>query len=62
LNGKRIGVYQWGIIALVWIVGVLAEEHGLDIASVDWVAETESRFLCGCPEAPAFVTRKRDKR
>ena len=49
LNGKRIGVYQWGITALVWIVGVLAEEHGLDIASVDWVAETESRVPLRMP-------------
>jgi len=43
LNGKRIAIREWGMTAVVWIVGILADEHGFDIRSVDWVAERESR-------------------
>jgi len=43
LNGKRIAIPEWGMTAVVWIVGILADDHGLDIQSVDWVAERNSR-------------------
>ena len=50
LNGKRIGIFQWGITASVWLLGTLAEEYSLDITSVEWVAETESRVPMKVPE------------
>ncbi len=50
LNGKRIAVREWGMTAVVWIVGILAEEYGLDIRSVDWVAVKEARVPIRMPE------------
>jgi 4,5-dihydroxyphthalate decarboxylase len=50
LNGKRIAIYEWGMTALVWIVGILAEEHGFDLRSVEWVAEREPRVPIEMPE------------
>ncbi len=50
LNGKRIALPEWGLTAVVWIVGILADEHGLDIRSVDWVAERKSRVPIELPD------------
>lgn len=50
LNGKRIAIYEWGMTALVWIVGILAEEYGLDVRSVEWVAERKPRVPIEMPE------------
>lgn len=50
LNGKRIAIPEWGMTAVVWIVGILAEEHGFDIRTVEWVAERRSRVPIGLPD------------
>ena len=49
LNGKRIVIREWGMTAVVWIVGILAEEYGLDVGSVDWVAAIEPRVPIPMP-------------
>jgi 4,5-dihydroxyphthalate decarboxylase len=50
LNGKRIAIREWGMTAVVWIVGILAEEHGLDLHTVDWVASLAPRVPIPMPE------------
>jgi len=50
LNGKRIAIREWGMTAVVWIVGILAEEYGLDVNSVDWVAALEPRVPIRMPK------------
>jgi 4,5-dihydroxyphthalate decarboxylase len=37
LNGRRIGMPEWGMAAAVWARGMLVDEYGLDTASVQWV-------------------------
>lgn len=37
LNGKRIGVQLYTMTAAVWIRGVLQNEYGVDISSIEWV-------------------------
>ncbi len=37
LNGKRIGLPEWGMAAAVWARGMLADLHGFDQHSVRWV-------------------------
>lgn len=37
LNGKRIGMPEWGMAAAVWARGMLTDEHGLDPRSIRWV-------------------------
>ena len=50
LNGKRIAIREWGMTAVVWIIGILAEEHGFDMRSVEWVAERPPRVPMRMPE------------
>jgi 4,5-dihydroxyphthalate decarboxylase len=38
LNGKRVGVQTWITTAALWAKGILEEEHGVDLASITWVA------------------------
>ncbi|MFC1798311.1 ABC transporter substrate-binding protein [Thermodesulfobacteriota bacterium] len=49
LNGKRIGIREWGMTAVIWIVGIMGEEYGLDMTSIDWVAVTEPRVPIRMP-------------
>ena len=50
LNGKRVAIREWGMTAVVWIVGILAEEYGLDVNSVEWVAALEPRVPIQMPK------------
>lgn len=36
LAGKRVGIPVWAQTAGVWVRGSLAEDHGLDLGSVEW--------------------------
>jgi 4,5-dihydroxyphthalate decarboxylase len=49
LNGKRIAIREWGMTALVWIVGILQEEYGLDLRSIRWVAAKKPRVPIQMP-------------
>ena len=39
LKGKRIGIQGWTNSASVWQRGLLAEDFGVDLKSIEWVAE-----------------------
>ena len=43
LNGKRIGVREWGMTALLWVIGILSDHHGLDLRSIRWHAARPAR-------------------
>lgn len=49
LNGKRIAIREWGMTALVWILGILGEEYGVDLRSIDWVAAQKPRVPIPMP-------------
>lgn len=36
LAGRRVGIPEWAQTAVVWARGLLAERHGVDLASIDW--------------------------
>ena len=38
LNGRRVGVQNWITSAAVWAKGILEDDHGVDLASITWVA------------------------
>lgn len=38
LNGKRIGIQSWFTTTALWARGILAEEYGVDLTSITWVA------------------------
>jgi len=37
LHGKRIGVRSYSVTTGAWIRGILANDYGVDLGSVDWV-------------------------
>jgi 4,5-dihydroxyphthalate decarboxylase len=37
LHGKRVGVQTWITSAALWAKGMLVEDHGVDLAAIDWV-------------------------
>ncbi len=41
LNGRRVGIRNWETTAGLWARGVLADEHGVDLASIDWVSQDD---------------------
>lgn len=41
LNGKRIGIRTWETTAGVWIRGMLQHDYGVDLTSIQWVAQDE---------------------
>jgi 4,5-dihydroxyphthalate decarboxylase len=38
LNGKRIGLQTWITSAALWAKGMLEDDHGVDLASIEWIA------------------------
>ncbi len=38
LNGRRVGVQTWITSAALWAKGILEDDHGVDLASIEWVA------------------------
>ncbi len=50
LNGKRIAIQEWGMTAMLWIVGILTEEYGFDANSVEWMAALPPRASIRMPE------------
>jgi 4,5-dihydroxyphthalate decarboxylase len=44
LNGKRVGIQTWITSAALWAKGMLADDHGVDLASIEWVASHPVRI------------------
>ncbi len=42
LKGKRIGIRSYSVTTSMWLRGILASDHGLDIDSVRWVTFEEA--------------------
>jgi 4,5-dihydroxyphthalate decarboxylase len=51
LNGKRIGVQQWFTTTALWGRGILQDDHGLDLKSVEWTVETAESIGSWTPPA-----------
>ena len=49
LNGKKVAIREGGMTAVVWIVGILAEEYGLDMKSGEGVAAIKPRVPIQMP-------------
>jgi len=41
LHGKRVGVRSYSVTTGAWIRGILMEDHGVDIARIQWVTFEE---------------------
>ena len=41
LAGKRVGIRAWTVTTSAWVRGILAEDHGVDLAKVRWITFEE---------------------
>ena len=42
LNGKRVGIRSFSTTSGAWLRGILANDHGVDLDSIDWVTFEEA--------------------
>jgi 4,5-dihydroxyphthalate decarboxylase len=63
LNGKKLGVRAYTQTTGTWVRGILAEDYGVDLASLTWVTFEESHIAeyqdppnaCRAPEGKTLV-------
>jgi len=56
LNGKRIGIRSFTTTTGAWLRGILANDHGVDLDSIDWVTFEDAHvaeFIDTTKRAPA---------
>ena len=50
LNGGTVVVREWGMTAVLWIVGILQDDYGFDFRSVTWITEKPPRAAIAFPD------------
>jgi 4,5-dihydroxyphthalate decarboxylase len=53
LNGRRVGIQDWLSTTVLWVVGMLEDEHGLDGRTIEWTVERQDRI--GAWQPPAWA-------
>src|ERR1700748_985842 len=56
LNGKRVGIRSFTTTTGAWLRGILANDHGVDLNSIDWVTFEDAHvaeFIDTTKRAPA---------
>jgi len=53
LHGKRVGIQTWFTTTALWARGILADEYGVDLSKVIWVANWNEKV--GNWQAPAWL-------
>ncbi len=53
LHGKRVGIQTWFTTTALWARGILADEYGVDLSKIIWVANWNERV--GNWQAPAWL-------
>ncbi|MEX2454245.1 MAG: ABC transporter substrate-binding protein [Rhodospirillaceae bacterium] len=49
LNGRRIGLKTYQATAVLYLRGLLADEYGVDLTSIEWVTELEEEIPFDAP-------------
>ena len=44
LNGKKVGLKTYQATAILYLRGLLAEEYGVDLSSIEWITELEEEI------------------
>jgi len=60
LTGKRVGIQSWTNSASVWQRGLLAQDYGVDLSSIEWVAESAAHGAGGAKWA-RIATKPRER-
>jgi len=53
LHGKRIGIQTWFTTTALWARGILADEYGVDLSKIHWLANWNERV--GNWQAPSWL-------
>ncbi|MGN6776703.1 MAG: hypothetical protein ACTHKI_15770, partial [Rhizobium sp.] len=56
LNGRRVGIRSFTTTTGAWLRGILADDHGVDLDSIDWVTFEDAhvtKFVDTTMRAPA---------
>jgi len=53
LHGKRVGIQTWFTTTALWARGILADEYGVDLSKIIWVANWNEKV--GNWQAPAWL-------
>jgi 4,5-dihydroxyphthalate decarboxylase len=62
LTGKRVGLQSWTNSASVWQRGVLADDFGVDLKSIEWITElAEQAGVRSSPEWARIRPKDRDR-
>lgn len=51
LNGRRIGIRSYTVTTATWIRGILADDYGVDLDSIEWVT-FEDAHVAGFTDPP----------
>jgi 4,5-dihydroxyphthalate decarboxylase len=60
LTGKRVGIQSWTNSASVWQRGLLAQDYGVDLSSIEWIAESAAHGGGG-PKWARIATKPRER-
>lgn len=61
LEGRRVGIRTWQNTAGLWLRGILSDEYGVDLRSIEWVAQDQEDVPLRVPDGYR-VTRVADGR
>jgi 4,5-dihydroxyphthalate decarboxylase len=54
LNGRRIGIRSYTVTTATWVRGILADDYGVDLNSIQWVT-LEDAHVAGFADPPNAV-------
>jgi 4,5-dihydroxyphthalate decarboxylase len=60
LTDKRVGIQSWTNSASVWQRGLLAQDYGVDLSSIEWITESAAHGAGG-PNWARVATKPRDR-
>ncbi|PPR09144.1 MAG: 4,5-dihydroxyphthalate decarboxylase [Alphaproteobacteria bacterium MarineAlpha11_Bin1] len=50
LNGRRVGIKTYQATAVLYLRGLLADEYGVDLTSIEWITELEEEIPFDAPK------------
>ena len=56
LEGRRVGIRTWQTTAGIWARGMLQDDHGLDLAAIEWVRQDPEDLPLADPDRFRFST------
>lgn len=55
LEGRRVGIRTWQTTAGLWVRGILQDEYGVDLRSIEWLAQDVEDIPLADPDKPRIA-------